>query len=45
MLTDSNQIFRIDFVSIHYQLWEISCQINFDMSVNFFGPYELSMTN
>ena len=26
-LTDSNQIFRIDFVCIHYHLCEISCQI------------------
>ena len=26
-LTDSNQIFRIDFVNIHYHLGEISCQI------------------
>ena len=26
-LTDSNEIFRIDFVGIHYHLGEISCQI------------------
>ena len=32
-LTDSNQIFRIDFVSIHYHLNKISCQI---IECNFF---------
>ena len=26
-LMDSNQILRIDFVCIHYHLWEMSCQI------------------
>ena len=42
MLTNSNQIFRIDVVIIHYHLVEISCQI---IEFIFFGPYELSITN
>ena len=41
-LKDSNQIFRIDFVRIHYHLGEISRQI---IECNFFGPYELSINN
>ena len=41
-LTDSNQIFRIDFPWIHYLLCEISSQI---IGPKFFGPYELSITN
>ena len=38
-LTDSNQFFTIDFVSIHYHLCEISCQIiefNFFLSLGTF---------
>ena len=42
LITDQNKIFRIDFVSIHYHLGEISYQI---IECNFFGPYELSITN
>ena len=36
-LTDYNQIFRIDFVSIHYHL----CKI---IQYKIFGPYELTIT-
>ena len=38
-LTDSNQIFRIDLVCIHYHLCEISCQIIKWIFLG--GPYEL----
>ena len=41
-LTDSNQIFRIDFLCIHYHLCEISSQI---IECKILGPYELSITN
>ena len=41
-LTDSNQIFKIDFLCIHYHLREISSQI---IECKIFGPYELSITN
>ena len=40
-LTDSNQIFRNDFVYLHYHLWQISSQI---IDCTIFAPYELSMT-
>ena len=40
-LTDSNGIFRIDFVGIHYHPGEISCQ---KCSAKFIGPYERPIT-
>ena len=36
-LTDSNPIFRIDFVSIQYHRCEISCQI---IECKFYAPYD-----
>ena len=40
-LTESNQIFRNDFVFIHYHLCKISAQI---IECKTFAPYELSIT-
>ena len=40
-LSDSKQIFRIDFVRIHYHLGEISWKV---IECNFLFPYELSTT-
>ena len=41
-LTDSTHIFRMDFVIIHYNLGEISCQ---RIEWKIFGQCELSITN
>ena len=41
-LTDSNKIYRIDFVSIHYHLCEISYLV---IELNFFVKNELPITN
>ena len=41
-LTDSNQIFRIDFVHIHYHLCEISTQI---IEFKIFAPYDFLEMN
>ena len=41
-LKNSNQIFRNDFVCIHYPPGEMSAKI---IKWNFFTPYELSMYN
>ena len=40
-LTGSNQIFRNDFVGLHYHLCNISSQI---IECIIFAPYELSIT-
>ena len=40
-LTDSNQIFRNDFIDLHYHLCKISPQI---IEYIIFVPYELSLT-
>ena len=41
-LMDSNQILRIDFVCIHYHLWEMSCQI---IGCKIFAPYDFLEMN
>ena len=40
-LSDSNQIFRNDFICIHYDLCKISTQ---NIQFNFFAPRELAIT-
>ena len=39
-LTDSNQMFMVEFVCIYYDLSEIPCQI---IQCNFFCPYVFSI--